>query len=131
MALKDIEAAFKEAHETLPGLKAISAVEVESGLAHGSLIVDKDFDLDAASAYNSEVLKAKLRAKDAMGMKKENVDIIIIELTSQIHLIQPTPNGKYLVYMAADRSNTNIGIARKVVLEVGKKIQSALDLSRV
>lgn len=126
MSQKEIDAAFQEAKEGIAGLKAISAVEVESGLAHGSLIVDKSFDLDAASAYNSEVLKAKLKAKNAMGMEKENIDIIIIELTSQIHIIQPTENGKYLIYMAADRSSTNVGIARKIILSVGKKVQSTL-----
>lgn len=126
MSQKEIDAAFQEAKEGIAGLKAISAVEIASGLAHGSLIIDKSFDLDAASAYNSEVLKAKMKAKNAMGMEKENIDIIIIELTSQIHIIQPTDNGKYLIYMAADRSTTNVGIARKIILDVGKKIQSTL-----
>lgn len=126
MGQKEIDAAFQEAKEGISGLKAISAVEVDSGLAHGSMIIDKAFDLDAASAYNSEVLKAKMKAKNAMGMEKERIDIIIIELSSQIHIIQPTENGKYLVYMAADRSTTNVGMARKVVLSVGKKIEAAL-----
>lgn len=126
MGIKEIDLAFEEAKEGITGLKAISAVEVESGLAHGSLILDKAFDLDAASAYNSEVLKAKIKAKNAMGMTKEQIEIIIIELSSQIHILQPTTNNKFLVYMAADRSTTNIGMARKVVLEVGKKIEKAL-----
>lgn len=126
MGQKDIEAIFEQAKNDISGLKAISAVEVASGLAHGSLIVDKAFDLDAASAYNSEVLKAKIKAKDAMGMSKEKIDIIIIELTSQIHIIQPTENNKYLIYMAADRGSTNVGITRKIILDVGQKVQAAL-----
>ncbi len=126
MAQSTIDKAFEEAKENISGLKAISAVEVETGLAIGSLIVDPAFDLDAASAYNSEVLKAKMKAKKAMGMDKEKIDIIIIELTSQIHLIQPTANAKYLVYIAADRSSTNIGISRRIALEVGKKVEESL-----
>lgn len=126
MAKSTIDQAFEEAKENISGLKAISAVEVETGLAIGSLIVDPAFDLDAASAYNSEVLKAKMKAKKAMGMDKEKIDIIIIELTSQIHLIQPTSNAKYLVYIAADRSTTNLGISRRIALEVGKKVEESL-----
>lgn len=124
MAKSAMDVAFQNVKSNVTGLKAISAVEVSSGLSEGSLIVDKTFDLEAASAYNSEVLKAKIKAKNAMGMNKEKVEIIIIELTSQIHIIQPTPNEKYLIYMAADRSSTNLGIARKAVKEAAKELES-------
>lgn len=91
---KSIEEIFKTAKTEISGLKAISAVEVETGLSHGSVIVDEKFDLDAASAYNAEVIKAKIRAKNAMGMQKEKIELMLIELSSQIHLIQPTDNEK-------------------------------------
>lgn len=124
MGTKKIDEAFQGAKKELAGLKAISAVEVESGLAHGSLIIDKAFDLDAASAYNAEVLKAKIKARDAMGMHDEKLDTIIIELSNQLHLILPTEDCKYL---ATDRSNTNMGIAHKVIMDVGKKIEAVLS----
>ncbi|MEP0368820.1 MAG: hypothetical protein ABJN36_20675 [Cyclobacteriaceae bacterium] len=122
-----IEKAFEKAKSEIGGLKAISAVEVESGLSHGSLIIDTKFDLDAASAYNAEVIKAKMKAKNAMGMQKEKIDIMIIELTSQIHIIQPTTNEKFIIYMAADKSGSNLGLIRKVMLSVSKEVESALD----
>jgi len=125
--MSKIDEAFKYAKEEIGGLKAISAVEVETGLALGSLIVDKAFDLEAASAYNSEVLKAKIRAKNAMGMNKEKINLMIIELTNQIHILQPTPNEKYIVYLAADKGVTNLGITRRIILEVSRKIGTALN----
>ncbi|WP_258103965.1 hypothetical protein [Marinoscillum sp. MHG1-6] len=118
---------FEEAKAELGGLKAISAVEIASGLSHGSLVVDTKFDLDAASAYNAEVIKAKIKAKNAMGMQKEKIDIMIIELTSQIHVIQPTDNEKFIIYMAADKSASNMGLIRKVMLGIAKDVQSTLD----
>ncbi len=127
MAKNGINEAFKKVKNALSGLKALSAVEVESGLSEGQLLVDSSFDLEAASAYNAEVLKAKIKAKNAMGMTKETVEMIIIELSSQIHIIQPTPNEKYLVYMAADRSTTNVGMARKVMKDVAKELQVLLN----
>lgn len=122
MSKADINEAFDYAKKEIAGMKAISLVEIETGLAHGSLIIDKAFDLDAASAYNSEVYKAKLKAKNAMGMTKEKIETIIIELSSQIHVIQPTPSEKFLVYMAADKT-TNLGITRKIMLETAKKMK--------
>ncbi|MBR11119.1 MAG: hypothetical protein CMP48_25985 [Rickettsiales bacterium] len=121
-----VEKAFEHAKKEISGLKAISAVEVESGLSHGSLIVDEKFDLDAASAYNAEVIKAKIKAKNAMGMQKEKIDLMIIELSSQIHLIQPTDDEKYIIYMAADKSS-NVGIVRKVMKSISGEVQSALS----
>lgn len=121
-----IDTAFKKAKEEIAGLMAISVVEVESGLSHGSLIVDSKFDLDAASAYNAEVVKAKIRAKNAMGMDKEKIEIMIIELSSQIHIIQPTSNEKFIVYMAASKSTSNIGITRKVMLSIAKEVEAAV-----
>lgn len=126
MGQNEISMAFEIVKKEITGLKAISAVDVEAGLVHGSLIVDKAFDLDAASAYNSEVLKAKIKAKDAMGMEKEKIEIAIFELSTQIHIIQPTENNKYLIYMAADKATTNIGIARKSILKAGVRIQEIL-----
>ena len=120
-----VEKAFETAKKEISGLKAISAVEIESGLSHGSLIVDEKFDLDAASAYNAEVIKAKIKAKNAMGMQKEKIDLMIIELTSQIHLIQPTDDEKYIIYMAADKSS-NVGMVRKVMKSISGEVQSAL-----
>lgn len=126
MSRDKIQETFEYAKAEIGGLKAISAVEISTGLAHGSLIVDEAFDLDAASAYNSEVIKAKIKAKNAMGMEKESIELMIIELNSQIHMIQPTEDEKFLVYMAAEKGATNIGITRKIMLEVSKKIQENL-----
>ncbi len=126
MSKNELQEAFEYATNEIPGLKAISAVDIETGLAHGFKIIDNSFDLDAASAYNAEVVKAKIKAKNAMGMSKEKVELMVIELTSQIHLIQPYPDEKFLIYLAADRKSTNIGITRKAILEVSKRIKNSL-----
>ena len=121
-----MEDALNKAKSEIGGFKAISVVEIESGLSHGSLIIDNKFDLDAASAYNAEVIKAKMKAKNAMGMTKEKIEIMIIELSSQIHIIQPTSNEKFIVYMAADKAGSNLGLTRKVMLGVAKDVEAAL-----
>ncbi len=62
-----------------------------------------------------------------MGMQKEKIELMIIELTSQIHMIQPTPNEKFLVYMAAEKGSSNLGITRKIMNEVSKRIEASLN----
>ncbi|MEQ9297458.1 MAG: hypothetical protein RIF33_02795 [Cyclobacteriaceae bacterium] len=117
---------FGKAKNDIQGLKAISAIEISTGLPIGSLVLDPSFDIDAASAYNAEVVKAKIKAKNAMGFEGELVEIIIIELSSQIHIIQPTPNEQYIIYLAADKASTNIGMTRKVVKQLAGELEVLL-----
>lgn len=126
-----IASVFQEVKTQLAGLKAISAVEIDTGLPYSVLAVDPAFDLEAASAYNAEVLKTKIRAKDAMGMTDEKVEMMMVELTHQIHVILPTDDGKSLIYMAADRASANLGIVRKVMAEASRKIQAIIAAGNV
>ncbi len=115
-----IKDAFKIAEESLKGFKGISVVEVDSGLSYGSHCVDDNFDLDAASAYNAEVVKAKVNARNAMGIPDE-IELMIIELTNQIHLIKPTFNDKLLIYLAVGNVD-NLGVIRLVMKKISEKI---------
>lgn len=122
---KKIDDILKYAESEISGLKAISVVETESGFPHGALNIDDRFDIEAASAYNAAVLNAKIRAKNAMGMEKEEISIITIELGSQIHVIRPTRDNRFLVYAAADKSS-NVGIIRNVMIKLGSMAEEVL-----
>ncbi len=122
---KKIEDILKYAEAEISGLKAISIVETEAGFSHGSLNLDERFDIEAASAYNAAVLQAKVRAKEAMGMKNETISIIIIELSNQTHVIRPIKDNRYLIYAAADKSS-NLGIIRNVMIKIGSMVEETI-----
>ena len=123
MTKDQIKSMFNNIRKQVNGLLAISVVDVTSGKTEGSLAIDDSFALEAAGKYNAEVLKAKLKAKNAMGMDKEIIELITIELTSQLHFIQPSPTEKYLIYMAVDRKTANLGMARRVIKEASSELE--------
>src|SRR5215510_11094798 len=57
---KQIQDVFERVANEIPGFIAASLVDLESGMTLGARSSRGDFDLTAASAYNSEMVKQKL-----------------------------------------------------------------------
>jgi hypothetical protein len=96
------------------GVIATAAVDLESGMTLASKSNRGDFDLTVASAYNSELVKQKLKIMRALNLKVALEDMLLT-LTDQIHLIKLLPGGTTFLYLAADRSATNLAILRNAV----------------
>jgi len=97
----------------MPGFLAASLVDLDSGMTLGVYAKDEDFDLAAASAYNSELVKQKQKVMEALGLDMELEDMILT-LTDQIHVIKLVTPTTFL-YLAADRPHTNLAIVRNAV----------------
>lgn len=106
------------------GIKAVTVVEIESGMTLGSFS-DGSIDPDVASAYNVEVVKSKLKAAEALGLN-EKIDDILITLESQYHLINCTSNGSHMIYLAADKAQSNLALLRNAVKKGKEGIQAKL-----
>jgi hypothetical protein len=110
---KQIQDAFERVANDIPGFIAASLVDLESGMTLGARSSRSDFDLTAASAYNSEMVKQKLKIMKALNLRTTLEDMLLT-LGDQIHLIKlVTPTS--FVYLAADRSATNLAIVRNAV----------------
>ena len=117
---KEIADAFDHIAADIPGFIAASLVDMDSGMTLAVRSNRPDFDLGVASAYNSELVKQKLKIMKALSLKT-TLDDIILTLGDQIHFIKivsPT----VFIYLAADRSATNIAIVRTVVLKHAKTV---------
>lgn len=97
----------------LPGFLAASLVDLDSGMTLGVYSKASDFDLTAASAFNSELVKQKQKVMAALGLDMALEDMILT-LTDQIHLIKLVSPTTFL-YLAADRPSTNLAIVRNAV----------------
>lgn len=97
----------------IPGLIAVSVVNVTTGASLGMHSNDPSFNPEVASAYNVEVVKAKLKAIKALHLS-EPIDHILIELKTQYHIIKVTEDGKYMAYVAASKAETNLALVRSV-----------------
>ncbi len=100
--------------KVIDGFIAVSITDVSSGEAYDSYTANKEFDPDLASAYNLEVVKAKLKAIEALGLN-ENIEDITITLSSQVHIINIAPSGSYFIYLAIDSKKANVGIAKALL----------------
>ena len=110
---KVINENFEKLAQDIPGFIAASLVDIESGMTLGLKSHRPEFDLAAASAYNSEMVKQKMKIMKALNLRTTFEDMIIT-LGDQIHIIKMITPGTF-VYMAADRANCNLAIARNVV----------------
>ncbi|MEV0164484.1 hypothetical protein ACGFJC_37820 [Nonomuraea fuscirosea] len=110
---------------SIDGTIGAAIVDHGSGMALGTLGGSKDLDLQVAAAGNTEVVKAKLRTMDSLGLK-ETIEDILITLGTQYHIIRPITGrgGKGLfLYLALDRSRANLALARHQLRGIEEKLE--------
>ena len=117
---------MNEMKANVNGLIAVAVTEIETGLSFGSLSLDKSFDVELASAYNLEVVKAKLKAIDALELGSNDIEDILITLTEQIHIIDISPSKTFMIYLAADKSKSNLGMTRALLRKYKGELEKGL-----
>lgn len=110
---KDYLEFFHKVDAEVAGLIAISVVDLDSGMTLAVHTNRQDFDLGTASAWNSEMVKMKLKTVRALGLQSLLEDMLLT-LSDQIHLIRLLPPSAF-VYVAVDRAKTNLAIVRSAV----------------
>jgi predicted regulator of Ras-like GTPase activity (Roadblock/LC7/MglB family) len=95
------------------GFIAASLVDLDSGMTLAIKASRTDFDLTAASAYNSELVKQKLKIMRTLGLSGA-IEDMLITLTDQIHLIKLVGNNTFL-YLAVDKKQSNLALVRSAV----------------
>ena len=111
---KSLMEAIAKIEGDVNGVIATAAVDLESGMTLAAKSNRADFDLTVASAYNSELVKQKLKIMRALNLRVSMEDMLIT-LTDQYHLIRVLPGGDSFLYLAADRNSTNLAILRNAV----------------
>ena len=120
----NVETALKEAM-AIDGAIGVALVDYESGMSLGTLGGGKSLDLEVAAAGNTEVVRAKVRTLQRLGLS-ESVEDILITLSSQYHLIRPlTRAGSALfLYLALDRGRSNLALARHEL----RRVENAIEI---
>lgn len=116
----------EDLQKNLPGFIAVAVAEVETGISYFSLTILPDFDPELAVVYNLEVARSKKRAIAALGLN-DKINDILITLDSQIHIIDVSENGEYIIYLAVDSTQANLGMTRTLLKKYKKDIIQQLN----
>lgn len=108
-----IEDVLNKISGEMSGFIAAALVDLDSGLTLGTKSMRSDFDLSVASAYNSELVKQKMKIMKALNLDMSLEDMLLT-LSDQIHIIKIVSPHMFL-YLAADREATNLAIMRGAV----------------
>ncbi|MEU7009247.1 hypothetical protein [Streptomyces sp. NPDC046332] len=123
--MANTETALKEA-ATIEGAIGAALVDYTSGMALGTIGGGKDLDLTVAAAGNTDVVRAKVRTMEMLGLQ-EDIEDILITLGTQYHLIRLLKgrgtNGLFL-YLALNKDRANLAMARHQL----KKIEAELEV---
>ncbi|MDR7277371.1 hypothetical protein [Catenuloplanes atrovinosus] len=122
--MASIDIALKEAM-TIDGAIGVALVDYTSGLTLG-VLGGGTMDMTVAAAGNTDVVRAKLRTLEMLGLP-DGIEDLLITLDSQYHLIrlmQPRrPGEALLLYMVLDRARANLGLARHRLRRVEAELE--------
>lgn len=105
----------------IDGALGCAIVEYTSGMLLGSS--GGGVDLELAAAGNSEVVKAKLKTMQSLGIQG-GIEDILITLDTQLHIIRPSiSNDGLFLYLVLDKKSSNLALARRKVSDLEKSLQ--------
>ncbi|WP_221799243.1 hypothetical protein [Oceanobacter mangrovi] len=93
------------------GAEAVAVVDYSSGMLLGS--AGGGLDLEIAAAGNTEVVRAKIKTIEMLQLNEE-IDDMLITLTSQYHLLRPLSTDRSLfIYYVLNSGKSNLAMARR------------------
>ncbi|WP_082688983.1 DUF4388 domain-containing protein [Deinococcus actinosclerus] len=93
----------------IDGALAAALVDYSSGMALGT--AGGGMNLELAAAGNTEVVRAKLRTMESLGIKGQ-IEDILITLESQYHIIYVMPQLSMFLYLVLSKDRANLAMAR-------------------
>jgi hypothetical protein len=121
--VSNVETILKEAMQ-IDGAIGVSLVDYTSGMTLGQA-GGGVLNMDVASAGNTDVVRAKLRTMDALGLR-EGIEDILITLDTQYHLIRlisDKSGAGLFLYLALNKAQANLAMARRKLANLESQIE--------
>ncbi|MET9797858.1 hypothetical protein [Nocardiopsis alba] len=122
--MPNIESGLREMMR-IEGVMGAAVVDHDSGLPLGTLTSNDSFDLTAALAANTEVIRAKAGALNESGAA-HRIEDMLITLSGQYHVIRPVtaPTKRDLfLYLVLERSGGDLASARERLGEIERTLE--------
>ena len=107
---------------SLDGFIACALVDYKSGMCLGTAGNTNEINLEIAAAGNSEVIKAKGKVMQNLGLK-DQIEDILITLGNQYHLIRMLNSYDNLFIYLVTGKNGNLAMARHKLTSVEQQVQ--------
>lgn len=102
------------------GFVGACMVDSSTGVMLGALGGGLSINLQRAATGNSEVVRAKRKTMDLLGLD-DAIEDILITLDKQYHLIRPVgANADLFIYLVLDRAEANLGLGRMALADSEK-----------
>ncbi|WP_309397642.1 hypothetical protein [Cerasicoccus maritimus] len=106
----------------IKGFIGACLVDSDSGMVLG-MVGGGALNLEAAAAGNTEVVKAKRATMESLGLD-DSIEDILITLGTQYHILRPlASNEAIFLYVAMNRAQANLAMARISLSTFEKKIK--------
>ena len=110
--MTNVDVILKEA-VGIDGAIAALLVDYQSGMALGQAGDAAALNLDIAAAGNTDVVRAKMRTMESLGLD-DQIEDILITLGKAYHLINlPKGHPGLFIYLVLDKSRANLAMARR------------------
>ncbi|MFE1313663.1 hypothetical protein [Streptomyces sp. NPDC058755] len=123
--MASVEVSLKEMMTGVEGALGAAVVDYTSGMALGTLGGGRDLDLTVAAAGNTDVIRAKVRTMEHLGLES-HIEDILITLEGQYHLIRlvtgRSGNGLF-VYLVMDKARSNLAMARHQLKRIEEQLE--------
>ncbi|MFF4573504.1 hypothetical protein [Streptomyces sp. NPDC001410] len=123
--MASVEVSLKEMMTGIEGALGAAVVDYTSGMALGTLGGGRDLDLTVAAAGNTDVIRAKVRTMEHLGLES-HIEDILITLEGQYHLIRlvtgRSGNGLF-VYLVMDKARSNLAMARHQLKRIEEQLE--------
>jgi len=121
--MADAKESLEEAMK-IDGAIGAALVDVKSGMCLGTSGGGKDLNLEVAAAGNTEVVRAKMKVMNSLGLK-DKIEDVLITLGGQYHLIRMLKSaGNLFMYLALDREKSNLAMARHKLGSIEEALQT-------
>ena len=120
--MSNVDVILKDAMN-IDGAAAALLVDYQSGMSLGQAGDSSALNLDVAAAGNTDVVRAKMRTMESLGLDDE-IDDILITLGKAYHLINlPKSHPGLFLYLVLDKSRANLAMARHKLSSLSTQIE--------
>ncbi len=110
--MANVANSLKRLMGNVDGAIGAALVDFDGGLTLGTEGGGDVLDLNVAGSGNLEVVRAKVKVMEQLGLD-DNIEDILITLSTQYHLIRPLERHPTMfLYLAIYRDGGNLGMAR-------------------